>query len=257
LDDLNVSPTEIRIGKICTDAGEQWTLYQWVSWLEAEVRNASVVLGGDTRTPLRPPIPSVHITSDGYAFQEYRYPLTTKPTIHPIQEIKKKCPSCQASLSYYQKATEGGIKAFECSKCETQLYSVRVNGEFSLRKRDPIPEEFACPGCAVTVTVKMDPVPGSSQTLECPSCKRQLRLTRGTSTIRVRLMRPISPANDDKFLTSVAVAMGPQPWPKGQLKKVAGQLGVTQRSVSKAVQHLIRAGKFKFQVRGKLHSPEP
>jgi DNA-binding MarR family transcriptional regulator len=62
---------------------------------------------------------------------------------------------------------------------------------------------------------------------------------------------------DDKFLKAVEGAMGTQPWPKGQLKKVAERLGVTQRSVSKAVQHLIRAGKFKFQVRGKLFAQEP
>lgn len=257
LDDLSVSPAEIRIGRICTSSEQQWVLYQWASWLDAEVRHTTAILARDNRTPLTLPIPNVHISSDGsYSFPEYRYPLIKRPKIHRVHQVEKECPFCRTLLSYSQRLAKGNVKALECPKCKARLFSVEGDNESTLRKRDPVREELRCPHCTETIGVDVDPVPGTSHQLTCPSCSKLLRVTRGITTIRIRVVRPDSPPPDDKFLKTVAEAIGSQPWPKGQLKRVAERLGVTQRSVSKAVQHLIRAGVFKFQVRGKLFGPE-
>jgi DNA-binding MarR family transcriptional regulator len=258
LDDFSVSNKEIRIGRTCTNPNEQWALYQWVYWLDTEIRNTIAILARDPRTALVLPIPIVHISSDGsYEFPEFNLPLPKRPRIRRIQQVKKECPCCRTLLSYYQKVTERSIKALECAQCGARLCSVEAAGELHLRKRDAVHEQIVCPGCKKPVAIDVDPVPGTSHLLSCPSCNKHLRVIRGRDTLRVRLVRPVSPPVDEKFLNSVAEAMGPQRWPKGQQRKAAERLGVSQRSVSRAVQHLIRAGKFKFQVHGKLYAPEP
>lgn len=258
LDDLSVSPNEIRIGKICANQDEQWALYQWISWLDAEVRNTTAILARDRRTPLTPPIPSVDIRSNGsYSFPKYSFPMLIKAPSRRARQVKNTCPFCQTSLTYYQKKTQAHAKAIQCSKCRERLYSVVLNGEFVLRKRQRISEQLTCPSCSETISADIDPVPGTSRLLDCPFCKNRLSAIRGTSLIRVRLLRPRSPAvSDEGLLRSIEDAMGPQPWPKGRLKTVAERLGLSQRSVSKAVQHLIRDGRFKPQIRGRLFSPE-
>jgi hypothetical protein len=258
LDDLSVSPTEIRIGRKCTNPDEQWSLYLWVSWLDAEIRHTTAILAGNSRTPLTLPIPNVHITSDGsYSFPNYSFPLVEKPKTPQMLQLKKICPSCQTLLSYCQRRKRGNVKALECAKCRIRLISIESEGEFLLQRRDLICEEISCPRCKKRVMVNVDPVPGAASAVTCSSCNENLRVIRGTESMSVRVARPISFPVEEEFLEAVAEAMGPQPWKKGQLKKAAEKLGATQHSISKAIQHLIRAGKFKFQVRGKLYSPEP
>ena len=258
LDDFVVSPREIRIGKRCTGPDEQWALYQWASWLDAEIRNTIAILAADPRTALVLPIPMVHVSSNGsYEFPEFKLPLPNKPRIRRIQRAKKECPSCRFVLSYSQKISKNSIKGFKCSNCGTRLYSVEIDGGLQLRKRDSVQERIVCPRCKKSITTAVDPVPGTAHLVSCTICNTRLRVVRGREMLRVFVDRPISPPGDQKFLDCVEELMGPQPWPKGQLRRTAQRLGATQRSVSKALQHLIRAGKFKFQVHGKLYAPEP
>jgi class 3 adenylate cyclase len=50
---------------------------------------------------------------------------------------------------------------------------------------------------------------------------------------------------DEGLLNKVFEAMGPPPWPKNHVKKVAAQLGQTRAVISRAVQELVRRGAFK------------
>src|SRR5262249_4502438 len=156
-------PSEIRIGRICTSPDEQWALYQWVSWLDAEIRNTIAILARHSRTALALPIPIVHISNNGsYEFPEYRLPLPKKPRLQRFQQVKNECPSCCTLLTYSQKMRKGNIKALECSICSARLFSVELEGAFHLRKRDHVSEEIVCPGCKKTINVGVDPVPGTS-----------------------------------------------------------------------------------------------
>jgi hypothetical protein len=50
--------------------------------------------------------------------------------------------------------------------------------------------------------------------------------------------------------------MGPQPWPKGQSRLVAIELGINPTALGSAVSELMRRGVFKPQVDGVLYVPE-
>jgi len=55
---------------------------------------------------------------------------------------------------------------------------------------------------------------------------------------------------DEELLKKVFEAMGPRPWPKDQVKKVAARLVQTKTVVSRAVQELVRREAFKLQRHG-------
>lgn len=76
LDDFNVTDSEIRIGKTCSNQEEHRILMEWTTWLKKEVEHTSAMLGRDPILPFIPPTPKVSIQSDGsYIFREYRFDL--------------------------------------------------------------------------------------------------------------------------------------------------------------------------------------
>jgi hypothetical protein len=57
---------------------------------------------------------------------------------------------------------------------------------------------------------------------------------------------------DESLLSRVAAALPEQPWPTGVHKSVAAELGLSNGTVSDAIQLLIQRGQFRHQVGGRV-----
>jgi hypothetical protein len=177
-------------------------------------------------------------------------------------DVVKQCPQCGRPISYRQRLRPGGTKSVDCTKCGAKLFSKEANGDFLLQLRQPVTEQVKCPRCATDVTVRLDPVTGSSLEIGCSSCTSILRVTRSANGIRVKIKggtQSISAARvipEENIIRRVEELMGPQPWPKGRARTVADQMGVSRMMVQEAVRELIRRGIFKVQIDGVLYASE-
>ena len=173
------------------------------------------------------------------------------------KEVQKTCPSCGSALSYRQKSSSGNVRGVQCTKCGARLCSREKDGDYVLAERTAVDESVTCPSCAEKIDIKADPVPGSVSDIACCRCKVALRVSRANSGLRLRIVGEVeaAPLGED-FLRKVADLMGPQPWPKGRSKQVAGELDVNPSLIGRATQELIRRGTFKPQIDGQLYARE-
>jgi hypothetical protein len=114
-------------------------------------------------------------------------PISTKRLRRKIQ-VQKECPQCGHPVQYRQRVRPGSMKSLDCTECGAMLYSEEVNGEFVLQVRRPSTEQIKCPACASQCTIDLDPVPGSSLEVACPSCTAVIRVVRAARAIRVKIV---------------------------------------------------------------------
>lgn len=176
------------------------------------------------------------------------------------QQVERECPSCGTAIHYAQRTSPDGVKAVNCKSCGSRFISREVDGDFILQARKSVPEELECPGCQTKFIVPIDPVPGSSQKVECSNCHAVIAATRTKDTIKLRVpsVEPVLEhvVVSEDFLSSVEKAMGPQPWPKGQAKIAATTLRVSPADLQSAIRELTRRGVFKPQIDGIVYVPE-
>jgi len=175
--------------------------------------------------------------------------------------IERDCPSCGDKLTYRQKAKPYSIVQVNCMRCGARLYSAYTDNDFVLRPRVAVRETSPCPICIRELQFDLDPVPGSAIQIRCNSCGGMIRANRGATVIRVRPVgsgesdsrqRPAEPSED--LLRKVEVEMGAQPWPKGRSIVAAQNLGLARSAVDGAIQELVKQGRFKVQINGKLYT---
>lgn len=182
----------------------------------------------------------------------------TRPSYQNIEAV---CPSCSNPISYGQRAKENDKKAIQCKTCETNLISTfREATGFTLAQRGTTSELISCPTCSAQQMVKVDEWPTASSTTNCTSCATPLRISRADNgkTLRVATQsqqKPTEPLTP-QVIEQVFDALPQQPWPKGIHQAVAEQLALRPNTVQKAIQHLIRAGKFSDQIDGVLCTTE-
>ncbi len=200
------------------------------------------------------------------AIKEELKVLTAQVTGVPVKRLRKrretitKPCSCGALLQYTQKTAPNNVKGVTCKKCGTRFVSRESNGEFVLQARQAVLEQLDCPACQSKFSTMFDPLPGSSQHIQCSSCETGLDAIRTSNGIRVQMpsstQAVVRPPLTEEFLQQVGQRMGAQPWPKGQAKIAAEGLEVSTADVNVAIQELIRRGIFKPQIDGRLYVPE-
>jgi hypothetical protein len=184
-------------------------------------------------------------------------PAATRPK---RTEVDKSCPKCGKPLNYSQKTRRGSEKLLDCSSCGTRLLSRSVEGGFNVTVCEPVEEAFACPSCLQAGTILLNPVKGSVKEAECGKCKTALRISRASGNeVRVRLRVPIPPLPEvplsEELIAAIKDRMGAQPWPHGQARKVAQELGIRPHLVARAISELIKRHIFAPQIEGVLYAP--
>jgi hypothetical protein len=172
------------------------------------------------------------------------------------EQVELPCPVCAESVEYMQKPKRNSYKAVDCKHCKTRLYSRYEDGNFTLRKREPVIENVLCPSCSERFSERLDPMVGTAKEVACPTCGVNLRIYRTIKGVGVKTISAKSPRRvelDEELLKQVQELMPPQPWPKGASKEVAAKLSVPVNVVSRAVNELIRQGVFMVQIDGKLY----
>lgn len=185
-----------------------------------------------------------------------------RPRSRPnYQHIDAICPSCSNPINYGQRAKENDKKAIQCKNCEASLISTyREATGFTLTVRGATTEQVTCPSCNTEQMVKLDEWPTASSTAPCSNCSTPLRISRAESgkTIRVAIQsqqRPVEPLSPE-LIERVKETLPPQPWPKGIHQTVAELLELRPTTVQKAIQHLIKTGRFSDQIDGVVCTTE-
>ncbi|GAB1255763.1 hypothetical protein NBRC116494_02650 [Aurantivibrio plasticivorans] len=178
-----------------------------------------------------------------------------KPTKKVRRDVSKKCPKCDNELSYLQRARPNSHKLIKCTSCGSKLISKysKEDDDFSIENRQEIKEKYQCPDCLEESEILVDNYPSSSKSVDCDNCNSRIKIVRlQNGGIKVDSTPfPSKPLTED-FLEKVAELMPDQPWPTGAHKEVAMKLGCTFSQVSKANKELIRRGRFKQQIDGKI-----
>lgn len=144
------------------------------------------------------------------------------------QHIETTCPECNTQLTYGQRAKEGDRKALQCKHCNTNLISIyRSATGFSVKVRQNVAENVACPACSARQIVHVDEWPTASTTVPCSSCAMPLRISRieGGDNIRVTALNPNRPPDTtltSDFINAIRAALPAQPWPKGIHQTISG-----------------------------------
>jgi len=179
-----------------------------------------------------------------------------KKSLAPMENLEKLCPKCGNPVRYKQRPKINGYKSLKCKNCDTNLMSQYVDEEFLVQVRDPVAEAVMCPVCSETIEAFLDPMPGSAIVRECSLCRAQIRVYRTPVMVGVRVVvgsnsKTVELTED--FLQKVQDALPSQPWPKGTTRQIASELKVSVKSVSKAINELIKRDLYKVQVDGQLY----
>lgn len=148
----------------------------------------------------------------------------------------------------------------EIQKLNLKLDSV-VSQVTGVPKRTPTKKQkvsIECPACGVDINYQQKPTQQSRKNITCNNCKSSIRSTwepeRGFGlSVTVHSNERIP---DEKFLEMVEQKMPAQPWPKGTSQLVGMELNVSKSKMKRAVNELIKRGKFKNQINGILYIPE-
>lgn len=171
------------------------------------------------------------------------------------EQVERTCPNCGALVNYQQRTRLGSLKVVKCSKCEASLYSRFSQNGFVLAQTAGEPLEVRCPGCKNLLKMELGILSGSSNQAECSECERVVHVRRQNDGVAVTLLTEAGGSLSEDMLRRVADAMPPQPWPDGAAAAAAKQIGISKTLVSSAVAELIRRGKFRQQINGRLYVP--
>ena len=150
------------------------------------------------------------------------------------------------------------LKPLVCSNCSVAIISryCPETDTFEIIKAGPVLEKINCVECNKDIDIMIDTRPHSKIIITCDACNTKLSIKRLVDgTLRTAL--PNTHGNNegltDAFLNQVKACLPEQPWPKHIHKAVAGELGVSDSSIKRAITELIRTGECKEQINGKLY----
>lgn len=171
-------------------------------------------------------------------------------------EVEQPCPSCGELLHYKQRERKNTTKVVTCTSCEAKAISRYAPDEgFHLEPVRLIEENVACPHCQGLCEVMLQNTTGSTDTIKCIHCGGEVRVSRAATEVRTKPLEGV-PKLDEDLISSVEKKLPEQPWPRHIHKKIASELNVSNNIAQAAIQELIRRGKFKLQIEGKLYVPE-
>jgi ribosomal protein S27E len=179
------------------------------------------------------------------------------------EDIISRCPACNELLPYRRSKLSSKILGVKCKSCEKQLISRYddIKNEYILEVRKPAPETVHCPACQAQTTTELDLLSSPRIELKCPKCSLVYFVRRKGGKIRISI-KPIEQTTVElsedlspEIIENVKAQMPPQPWPKWAHKTVASNLGLPEKTVSSAIQHLIKTGVFHPQIDGKVYVP--
>jgi transcription elongation factor Elf1 len=181
----------------------------------------------------------------------------------PKQDVEAACPACGTHIAYQQRASLRSVKLIPCKACGARLVSrFTERGVFSLTPRSHEPVEVLCPHCEVQNSVPLDNVPGSSVMASCSSCQHSFRVLRTIDTASVAAVRTANASApvgkiviNEEMLERVRREMPAQPWPTGTHHEIATKLELSTAELRRAVNELIKRGKFLQQIDGVLYTP--
>ncbi len=185
-----------------------------------------------------------------------------KPKRKEKEDISTPCLDCNNPIVYRQRPKANVYKTIECPSCNAQLISFYNQQQgFYLEHKTDLTENITCPECEMTCICSLSNLPGSATDLTCDNCKSDLRISRTIKKVNVKRKGPmpakkISEKLKDEDLETVKNLLPEQPWPKGIHKLVAEKSRLTNATVHRAIQELIKKGVFKPQIDGKLFVPE-
>lgn len=185
-----------------------------------------------------------------------------KPKRKTKEDISTPCIACKNLLAYQQRPKLNGYKSMKCPSCNAQLISFYNQQQgFYLEHRTDLTESITCPECETTCMCSLNNLPTSAIDLTCDNCKSDLRISRTIKKVNVKrkkvtTAKKVSAKVKDKDLQTVKTLLPKQPWQKGVHKMVAEKSGLSNSTVHRAIQELIKKGVFKPQVDGKLFVPE-
>jgi DNA-directed RNA polymerase subunit RPC12/RpoP len=176
------------------------------------------------------------------------------------EEVSIRCPACEGTVTYKQRAKTRSFKVVECATCKGTFVSRYddAKASFVLEPRHQVDEKINCPYCGVTNTVPLDNMPGTAVTAACKSCGLRIRVTRdaahGARGLKIANELAKIPAQPltDELLRRVEDALPAQPWPTAIHRKIATELSLSDSTVTSAIAALIERGKFLHQFGGKL-----
>ncbi|MCL1038217.1 hypothetical protein L2750_13785 [Shewanella submarina] len=179
------------------------------------------------------------------------------------REIESKCPFCNDTTKYIQRAKKGSAKPFDCQSCNKHLISFydEITDDFVIHIAEPKLEYVVCSSCNKDTSGLLDTRPHKKSKISCDKCNQELLLCRlTTGKVKVSLATQDTHDGtviDDVFVENVKVELPDQPWQQGIHKVVANKLGVSHTSVQKAIQVLVLRGDFKEQKDGVLYDLVP
>ena len=177
-------------------------------------------------------------------------------------DISIPCIECNNPITYRQRPKVNGYKSIECPSCNAQLISFHNHQQgFYLKHRTDLKENITCPECETICVCSLNNLPSSAIDITCDNCKSDLRISRTIKKVNVKRKGPmpakgVSEKIKEEDLQTVKNLLPEQPWPKGVNKMVAEKSGLSNTTVHRAIQELIKKGIFKPQVNGRLFVPE-
>ncbi|MEK6333813.1 MAG: hypothetical protein AABM67_02630 [Acidobacteriota bacterium] len=193
-------------------------------------------------------------------------PIRRPKPLQTRQDVESNCPQCSHKVQYRQRPKPTSFKGLSCQNCGARLYSQHTDQGFVLKVRLPIPEVLTCPTCAHTVSVTMDPMPGSKIESTCEVCRSRFRAYRAANKITIKSLdtphtKPETATSEDTLLDEGIIerirrSMPPQPWPHGAARQVASKLQLEPKLVSEAIEQLIEREVFKLQINGLLYTKD-
>ncbi len=183
-------------------------------------------------------------------------PKSSKPV---KEDIESKCPECGEVITYKQRPLIKSFKPVKCTKCGKRAASRYYSDKGFVLEPEIIKEEdIECPWCGDDIEFNISSVPYTTTTGECPSCSGQIKVIRNIDGFKVNKFgqnpEKIKETLSDELIDKIDALLPEQPWPTGQHKVIAQELGVSVHLVSKAITKLIEQGKYYPQVGGIVYT---
>lgn len=188
-------------------------------------------------------------------------PRITRKSIR--RDVELNCNECKEVITYRQRSKKNTAKKVECKVCKSKYVSRydEDKGVFYLEEIKELPEKIECEECHSLMDIFLSSFPGASITLNCTGCTAKYRAIRyNTGDVRIKQIGPTQTPRIDlspEIVNKVKSLLPAQPWPKHIHKTIAGEIGVSNALVQKAIRQLISDGIFKEQIDGKLYELQP
>ncbi len=188
--------------------------------------------------------------------------INRKPQKEKVEQV---CPNCKAHISYTQREKVRGNKTVKCSSCgKRSLSRFSTEKGFYLIPEQLIEESFNCPNCNEINKQSIGNVPFTKEIVDCNNCHNKIKVTRnlemgltvsafGEAVNKPKVLPPKNIEITDEILDLVEGNLPVQPWPVHIHKVVAEKVGLSNKTINKAIGELINRGRFNPQIDGVVY----